>query len=208
MSISELWLVALKPIISEALGSVFWLRIIALFELTILGIVVMLVFIRPDIARKHIFKDEYREHDKFVFHKSDDILHERDLSYFLSNLINDHSYRYDSAKYIDRFIYYFNDQSNQFLIPEISEANQRLLKSLELLMRFCSTNFDEYPAMQSFENYRLCMRPDLNIDRGGEYYSGMISEYDALGDALETHVVDVRTAYNAYRKNVKKLLFI
>ena len=147
------------------------------------------------------------EHDKNTFIESEQILNERELSDILDRLFGDHSVWMSDVFKINRLGKYLDEVSNQYLTPALQTKASSLVDALSKLSLFTGKNFFVFPEQQTSENFRLCMYPNFNIDRGlpseeqSKFYGKCTNE---LNDIIE----ELDKRYKDYRNAVKHNLFV
>jgi hypothetical protein len=84
-----------------------------------------------------------------------------------------------------------------------------LIAGIDGLLVFLATHFFVFPRRQeASEDIRLCMHPDLNVDRGGMGEPEAVQRYSGLQAELDDLVRVVRKAYDSYRTAVKHSLYV
>lgn len=153
--------------------------------------------------------DSQREHDRKIFSESNAIFDENVLNNMNDHLLGDHSIYDEEFTKLNLYKIHIEKTSNGFLNTEIETAKQELLQSIITLSSFIGVKFVIYPRDQSMEgNYRLCLAPYLNFERGGEWSAANDKKYGNLGSQLTTHCHLVEEKFTNYRKLVKKHLHI
>lgn len=150
------------------------------------------------------------QHDIQVFKASQFIWEENDQKYFFEELLTDHSYWSHDAINPRKYIDYHTSPENEFINEEIQSAVTEMLNHLHELLDWMSVNFWVFPEKQnsSERGLRLCLHPHWNIDRGGFGEPDNFSKYDEVSDKLSELTKIYRDSYVAYRKLVKRRLFI
>jgi hypothetical protein len=151
-------------------------------------------------------EDAIRGHDERLFRLGDEILPENVLREFLGRLNSDDSYQISQARRLDGFRSTFTETGNQFIDTDLSTKLRALVASIDALLLFLAIHFFVYPGGQETDDIRLCMHPDLNIDREGTGESIQIQKYDQLQGELDDIARSVRAAYDDYRIAVKRHL--
>jgi hypothetical protein len=159
-------------------------------------------------------KDELtaiRGHDERLFREADALMSERHLRQFLGQLGDDHSYMLSGVYAIDGFRAFFVETGHQFINEKISRSLSNLLSQVDRLLGFLAIRFFVFPTGQrGQEDTRLCLQPNLNIDRSerGIPNQQQRAKYDALADDLMQRIRAVLSSYEDYRMNVKRLLLL
>lgn len=153
--------------------------------------------------------DDRMAHDASQFYEADSIMPERDLIDFLTQLQSDDSYFSSRRQSLDRFTDFVSETGNGFLNEDLANSRSTLVETLEALSLFLSTHFFVWPERIVLDgDFRLCLYPDLNIDRN---CSGDLEEsrrYWKFQEQLDACVRSVREAFKQYRLTVKTVLLI
>lgn len=108
------------------------------------------------------------------------------LRQYLNSLFNDHSYlsSMDTCFY-DSFTY-FSKPENSFQLQSTADKYKAYSLSAKKLHDFLSINFFIFPDKPSSDgDYRYCMHPEWNMDRGMLHYNEKLSEnYLVMGRQL------------------------
>jgi hypothetical protein len=147
-------------------------------------------------------------HDAEIFRKASEILSEGQLVGFIRELEDDHSYYLDEANVIDRFCRLLATTDSSFLNPILVERVSELLVAWNRLSAFKAVKFFVYPRGQTGPGLRLCMTPELNMDREGNALPEEMRRYNALRDELEVLTGDMLSRFNEFRAAVKRELVI
>jgi hypothetical protein len=159
----------------------------------------------PDIARS----EAIRGHDERLFRQADEILAERFLTDVLDVLQSDDSYRMSHLRKIDSFRSFFSETGNQFIGGDLSTKLAFLIESIDALLLFLARSFFVYPNHQSpNEDLRLCMYPELNVDRNGIGSVESVTKYAAFQRQLDDAVRKVRATYKDYRLAINDYLLL
>jgi hypothetical protein len=150
-------------------------------------------------------KPDRIEHDRQIFTKSEELLTERQLRHFLDQLMTDHSYYVEASLPIDRFCTFFDEVGNHFISQTLQSKSLELVSKLCQLRAFLGTNFWDWPPHQ-IGNLRLCLHPELNVDRGGSSSVEHTIRYGHYAQQLERHVKAVEEALADYRQAIKREL--
>ena len=144
------------------------------------------------------------EHDRKIFMNADAILPEQQLEWFLHQIETDHSYRLSQTTKLDKFCQALVGVGETFVRPGLHEKTGELLRAISELRDFIGLKFFVYPEKQSGDDFRLCMMPAWNCDRGANPTYENLNKYDNLSDELLSLVDKVRSAYKDYRLAVKR----
>ena len=126
---------------------------------------------------------------------------------YLLSLVDDHSYRssLDSA---------FHESFTRFLkpefslqLPETAASYKNYSNSAAALHQFVHMNFFVFPNEHPGDgDYRYCLAPDLNFDRGMSVYdSRKVAEYDELNSQLHAHMSATKYAFDHFVEHLKCL---
>jgi hypothetical protein len=153
--------------------------------------------------------DKKIEHDMLLFKKSDEILNEDDLEIIYQCLLGDGSIWIKEKDKLLKFKLFFKKSSNEYLNDKIQNNLVKLIDSLNNLLLFISEQFDMFPYNQNSEvSFRICMRPELNIDRRGIGLPEEFKEHTKIYSELQKLVESVEEDYIEYRRTIKKELYI
>lgn len=78
--------------------------------------------------------------------------------------------------------------------------------ALRALLKYLAVNF--FVMHSSLSQEKLCLYPDLNIDRGGTGTREERKQYERYQAELEQIVANVADAYGQYRRLIKTALFL
>lgn len=148
------------------------------------------------------------KHDVKIFENSKTILTEKNLNYFLYSLLSDHSYVTKESRELHNYSEYHSTQESEYIDKELRDVSIKMSKAIDSLLSWMSVNFWVYPNKQPVGNMRLCMHPQLNMDREGDGKPEDFIQYDKHTDNLTDLSNNVTNAYTEYRKLVKHKLFI
>jgi hypothetical protein len=153
--------------------------------------------------------DAIRGHDERLFREANDLMSEGNLLQLLDQLQSDDSYFMSQAHRLDKFRSFFSETGNQFIDPDASGKLQALLESLDSLLLFVARHFFVFPDSQNYtEDLRLCMYPELNVDRHGDGTKESMQRYCNFQVQLDKTAETVRNAYKEYRLVVKHYLYL
>lgn len=153
-------------------------------------------------------RDQQIKHDTNVFNEMNSLLTESKQNAILSNLVNDHSY-YNDEDTIFYNLFHFTEQvGNKFINKKLMTNSLAYINALKAFDNFAKREFDIFPRTMT-GNYRLCLKPNWNIDRGLEIPDiNKELDYDKLGAQLNELTNNIKIGYSKYRKEIKKQLFI
>jgi hypothetical protein len=149
-----------------------------------------------------------KEHDERIFNASNQILSERHLIDFLDELETDDSYFLHECRPLTAFCEFFRETGNQYKTRVLKEHSGELLKALRELVTFLARNFFVFPKGQEDRNFRLCLYPNLNIDRDGEGTPEEMAKYNKFQNELDKKCENARERYQEYRDAIKEKLFV
>lgn len=153
--------------------------------------------------------DKKSEHDILIFQQSDKILNEDNLEIIFQSLLGDESLWTDKLKKLKQFKWFYEKSANEFLNEKIQNILNELKDSLKQLLIFISNEFDMYPYNQkTIDNFRICMRPELNVDRKGMGLPGEHQEHTKVYNALQNVVTEFENNYKKYRRAIKTELYV
>lgn len=171
----------------------------------------------PNASKKSLFNyvtpnnNDWITHDKAIFIKSDNLMSERQLLNFLGYLEATHCFRNSQESSINKFVYFFEETSNQYISEELAQSSQELIIAFQELRTFTNVNFYVFPDRS--DNLRgdtqFCLQPGMNIDRTPYAVSQeKMIRYDELKEELYLCTEKIRECYKQYRLLVKKVLII
>lgn len=144
-----------------------------------------------------------RAHDSTIFAKSDALMSEAELRYFLDVVMSDHAFPIDDDRTLTEWSRFFALEGNQYIEPTLRTATQLLRAKLSEWQEFVTTNFFVLGSSR-----KLALHPSLNIDRGGTGETDDIQKYDQYGSELFTLAKELEGLYTSYRRAVKQHLFV
>lgn len=158
--------------------------------------------------KTHARQELERQHDRAIFERVSQILNDQQIENFVQSLLDDHSYYMDESGRVDSFARFLATTSNHFLRPPVADAVRRFLLAWMELAQFISYKFFVFPNNQKEPPFRLCMAPELNMDREGSGAPEQVATYDELTKELE--ILSERTIdeYRTFRTAIKNELVI
>jgi hypothetical protein len=163
---------------------------------------------RPRAIKQKGYLSPLHSHDKTIFQKSNKLLTEGQLSEFLHKLRTDDSYLSESRVRLSRFVTFFSETGNQFLDGRLKQKSQELVTAIDLLLGFLGQHFFFYPNLQSLQNRRYCLYPNLNVDREGYGDRDSMMKYERYANEMCHIAASVNSSYAEYRAQVKQTLFV
>ncbi|MGE6812152.1 MULTISPECIES: hypothetical protein [unclassified Pseudoalteromonas] len=159
------------------------------------------------IARKGDALNQKKEvHDTQVFKSLDEMIDEPYIENVFAHMHTSDAIFLDDFTKLRDFVVYASESRNQFLTQELKLKTQSFLTSLEGLLCFINKEFDEYPYGQDKLNFRMCLAPQLNCDRGGSWEDG--PKYDVLVRQMMDLSASLNDSYKNWRLSVKENLAI
>lgn len=153
--------------------------------------------------------DKKSEHDTSIFKQSDKILNEDNLEIIFQSLLGDESLWTDKLEKLEKFKWFYEKSANEFLNEEIQNDLNKLKNSLNELLLFISKEFDMFPYHQkTIDKFRICMRPELNVDRKGMGLPEEHLEHTKVYTELRNVVTEFENDYKKYRRKIKTELYI
>jgi len=153
--------------------------------------------------------DKKAEHDISIFQNSDIILNEDILEVILQSLLGDESLWSDKLDKLEQFKWFFEKSSNEYLSEKIQTHLIKLRDSLKQLLSFISKQFDMFPHNQkTVDGFRMCMRPELNVDRKGIGLPHEHNEHTKLFSELLKIATNFEDNYKEYRRSIKRELYV
>ena len=129
------------------------------------------------------------------------------LRYYLSNLIDDHSYKSSLNSEFGRVIDHFSKPEHRLQHPATAAAFEAFAAPAINLQRFVATNFFVFPNTPPPDgDYRYCLAPHLNFDREMSIYdASKVAEYDQLKIRLHELVLETEARFSEWLDQMKKL---
>ncbi|MGE6117579.1 hypothetical protein ACLHZU_15950, partial [Aeromonas salmonicida] len=119
-----------------------------------------------------------------------------------------HSYISKPEDLRDFFFYEGDKCDNDFVNEDLNRSKNALHDALLKFEDFKSKHFFVHGPNRANGNLYLCMRPEWNIDRGGNPSSEEEGRYCELSSQLSSLGRELLKAYDEYRTAVKKVLSI
>lgn len=146
------------------------------------------------------------DHDREVYSGLNGILSESQLLNTLNWLGGDHCLYSDQQQQILNFHDTLISSNLAFINADINLKSLELANKLLELIKIFRRDFDMFPYDQTVLNYRLCLAPQLNCDRAGEWEDGL--EYSKLEKKMLKAIQDIEEAYRDWRQSVKQNAFV
>lgn len=183
----------------------FMLCLIALIYNALLNII-SIFNEKSNIQEKKEQQQMLLEHDKNLFQRLEHGLQEAYFKNIIEQTATNHAICWNEVSALESFVRANQQASNQFLSPEISCTTQILVTNIDKFLKFQCEHFDCYPYHQTDPNFRTCLAPQWNVDRGGRWEDG--GKYDPLADEMFNLLNAMSTSYDQWRATVKIVLFI
>jgi len=150
---------------------------------------------------------DQREHDGIILDNLKAIISYDFIRDFVANLDADHSYYLDDSRICRNAVRFLNSTENCFLDSDMKENAKLLADTISKLLAFCSVSFFVYPNVQAnTSNFRLCMFPDLNCDRGGSGDLDEMKRYNEFSSTLEELISSVESQLATFVLCTKKTI--
>lgn len=126
---------------------------------------------------------------------------------YLRNLADDHSYLSSQDDNFQHAFHFFNQPQTAFQYKPTSKLYMDFSKRAKSLHCFVGTNFFIFPENQhNSTDYRYCMAPQLNDDRGMVSYDPeKARRYDDMSKELLKRVEEVKKSYSTFLKHLRKV---
>jgi hypothetical protein len=148
------------------------------------------------------------EHDRKIFLQADEILPEKAILSFLSQLGSDHSHSREAISRPYRFFDFFKETSNQFIDKSLKLKSNKFADDLDALMSFTGSHFWQYPSGQTNDNPFYCLHPELNIDRDGDGSQENDRRYSQYSIELRDLIQKATTSYRLYRELIQQKMHL
>lgn len=149
-----------------------------------------------------------KEHDKEIFIQSESVLTQEQLESFLNQIIDDHSLHMNKFGRVREYAIYLSKVKNEFLDPKLNESAKELATRISALLDWTLPRFHIFPEKQTDTNFRLCMHPRWNCDRGGDWDEENSRKYDRDAKELNALENQIGESYERFRKLIKTTLYI
>lgn len=145
-------------------------------------------------------------HDTIIFERLNNQLQEEFLEKVIAHLETSDAIYWDDFSTIERFSQLATQAGNSFVSPELKEKTEVLIKATTDLRLHVQKDFDEYPYGQCVTNFRMCLAPQLNCDRAGNWEDN--PKYDALTEKMMAITAKLNSEYRAWRLMAKEVLYL
>lgn len=146
------------------------------------------------------------EHDLNIYFKLDGIMSEELLGKIISRLETSDAIYWDDFSVIENFVRTADSAGNAFYTEMLKGKTTSLVESLNDLRRLVNNDFDEYPYTQAVTNFKMCLAPQLNCDRAGDWEDG--PAYTALTDKMMSITGCINREYEHWRLVIKSVLYV
>ncbi|MDO6747076.1 hypothetical protein [Gilvimarinus sp. 1_MG-2023] len=146
------------------------------------------------------------EHDLNVYSKLDEFMSEELLERTIAHLETSDAIYWDDFSAIEVFVRTADSASNAFYTEKLKEKTMSLVESLNELKGIVNNDFDEYPYTQTVTNFRMCLAPQLNCDRAGNWEDRQA--YTALTDRMMVVTGRMNSDYEQWRLAIKSVLYV
>jgi hypothetical protein len=193
---------SLIGIFTIALGLLYHLITTSIFEYT------TAIENRNNTEKIKLVKNRELEHDLKVFKDIDLNLKERDLLNYIESIETDHSFTSSSKSKVYPAYFFAEESKYEFIDTELNRALEKFVHALTNQIQWCSCHFWAHPSHIAMEDPRYCLHPDLNEDRGGRSDSEADIAYSGFSRTLNQLTEETVETYKAFRKIVKRKLYI
>lgn len=192
------------PFLGRLWESVFLWRITSLILLVLFCI---LVKYRKKITDL-LFNDKIADHDKNIFHMSNNILSESELYDILDRLDRLRRYNDSKSRNVFSYLMFFKEQGNKYIRKQILNTHKIFYQYLCELNTFMAQHFFVYPNDQNIDDFQYCLYPKLNPSQEGDEDQECIEQYENIATQLYDAVVKVENSYKEYRSSIQKYLYV
>ena len=129
------------------------------------------------------------------------------VRYYLSNLVDDHSYRSSLNTEFAKASTRFSTPEHKFQYPPTALAYDAFAAAGNQLQNFVAENFFVFPSSPPSDgDYRYCLAPHMNMDREMLIYdSAKVAEYDRLKGRLYELVLQTNDRLGAWIGKMKEV---
>lgn len=156
--------------------------------------------------RQLLLSQKQEKHDLKIFHMLISIVDESYMDKLIAHIQTDDSIRWNDLEKLKTFVINSSESGNQFLSSELKQATTKLANDINQLLSLINEKFDEYPYGQGTTNFRMCLAPELNCDRAGQWEDRQ--KYDVLVDEMMLITETLNASYKNWRSAVKINLYI
>ncbi|HEY0842102.1 hypothetical protein [Methylotenera sp.] len=128
------------------------------------------------------------------------------VRYYLTNLVDDHSYESSFDIAFHNAYTYFKKAESELQLEESKYTYKKFTDAAAQLHNFVAVNFFTFPEGRSATGeYRYCLAPHLNMDRGMTFYDAeKIAEYNTLKTELHERALNTKQLFEEFVSNLKK----
>jgi hypothetical protein len=167
-----------------------------------IGVVLVVLGLTYHFASAHLHLSHSKharkfidDHDSAIYAELMALIGEESFNAFIENLEADHSYYKLEGQKIFEAQRFLKSTSKRFLTPDLQTKADALRLTLSKLVDFLLSRFFIWPEHQDMSNYRSCLQPWHNEERGSDHdparqslYRKWTEELDAFCDAArEAH---------------------
>jgi hypothetical protein len=145
-------------------------------------------------------------HDLEIFKSIDLMINEPYVDNLIAYMQTSDAIMREDFEKLRKFGVYASESRNQFLAENLKKSTETLINMLNSLLSFINKEFDEYPYSQAKTNFRMCLAPQLNCDRAGQWEDG--PKYDVLIDQMMQKTSALNSNYKDWRSVIKKNLLV
>lgn len=129
------------------------------------------------------------------------------VRHYLSNLLDDHSYRSSLNSEFEKASTRFLTPEHKFQYPPTALAYDDFATAGSQLQKFVAENFFIFPnSPPSDGDYRYCLAPHMNMDREMLIYdSAKVAEYDRLKVRLHELVSQTKDRLDVWIEKMKEI---
>jgi|TARA_Y100001968_G_scaffold200049_1_gene183617 hypothetical protein len=207
----------IEIVISAVLGKTFDLEILdgneSFVGLTMIGLALLYniacQFMEAVEKGRQLSKVTLSEetHDRERFGKLDGLLDEVTLKQTLDWVDTNEFYTEEQWSCLYEYVHESSQTSSIMLNPEVEENRKTLEGQINSLLSFMAQHFFYRAGSSRQDDPHHYLYPDLNPDMDGDYEGRGIEKYHQNSKELHEHINGVRSAYDSYRKMVKRQLY-
>lgn len=129
------------------------------------------------------------------------------VRYYLSNLVDDHSYQSSLNSEFAKASTWFSTPEYKFQYPPTASAYDAFAAAGNQLQNFVAVNFFVFPSSPpSSGDFRYCLAPHMNMDREMLIYDpAKVAEYDRLKGMLHDLVSQTNDRLGAWIGKMKEV---
>ena len=209
---TPLWLIILNNVLEQELSisitsgsDTIWGFMLCFLGLTYHLINTGLLEYASSITDKHK-RLKIDTHDLGIYEYLHNLLPEEYLEHLIAYIQTNDAIRYDDLKKLEKFVSSATSESYQFVTQQLNEDTKSLCDHLSSFLNHVNSDFDEYPYGQGVTNFRMCLAPQLNCDRAGNWEDG--PEYDKLVSKMMDCTSNIQSFYKIWRSHIKHNLYV